>query len=166
GHHTLFWHPGILAKYLAADAAAGALGARAAWLVVDQDREETFDLIYPVRRENGRLAENFRQFIGRPRRAGEPVMINERAVAGATPALPSVARGVEQITEAMRRRPSEPPYARWQTAALADLVAPLLGRDPAPPIVYATDLSRTDLFAELVAKMGEDPEACVRAYNA
>jgi hypothetical protein len=38
GHQAEFWHTGILAKYLAADAAAGALGADVAWLVVDQDR--------------------------------------------------------------------------------------------------------------------------------
>lgn len=166
GHHTFFWHPGILAKYLAADAAAVALGAAPAWLVVDQERSQVFEAHYPVRREDGRLGENWVEYLGRVRGAGDAVAVRDRAQRGERPALPWVVEGREKIEGALRGRASAPPYAAWQTGALVDLTQPYRLIKEEPAVVLATGLSRTKLFARLVEKMGRDPEGCIGAYNA
>ncbi len=38
GHQSGFWHPGILSKYIAADAVASAIDGASAAVVVDHDR--------------------------------------------------------------------------------------------------------------------------------
>jgi len=155
GHQAEFWHPGILAKYLAADAAAGAIGA-AAWLVVDQDRAETTELRYP----------------GREGGAGDgsaltlrTAVVGERGLAGVVDAAPGVRQGLEAVSSALARHAGGPTLARRVAAALGDLMAPLLSQ-PSPPTVFATGLCGAGLFSELVGRMKADPESCVRAYNA
>src|SRR5579864_8908961 len=55
GHQAQVWHPGILAKLMAARSAAKLSAAAVAWLVVDQDDHEPWEIRYPVRRGDGRL---------------------------------------------------------------------------------------------------------------
>lgn len=150
GHQAEFWHPGILAKYLAADAAAAALHASPAWLVVDQDRADSTDLHYPTR--DGRIATL-------TARAGAPVPQLP------SPPDPAAAPGLAAIGDALARHADQPTLARRVSAAITDLLHPLLSQ-PGPPTVFATELSATSLFAQLVARMRDDPESCVRAYNA
>lgn len=170
GHQAEFWHPGILAKYLAADAAARAVGGAPAWLVVDQDRAERVTVRYPAR-EDGRVSIGTID-LARPQtehsRENRVATVRERAGNGrhaAPPAAPFIADGIASITAAMSRHRTEPALARGVAASLSDLMRPLLGISD-PPALFATGLSGTELFAELVEKMRADPEACVRAYNA
>ena len=48
GHQAEVWHAGILTKMLALRGVAGAAGARAAWVVVDQDANEPGIIRYPT----------------------------------------------------------------------------------------------------------------------
>ncbi|MHC4977339.1 MAG: hypothetical protein ACYTF7_12185, partial [Planctomycetota bacterium] len=48
GHQPVFWHPGILAKFLACHHASRALGARCAWIVPDQDEVDPLHIRVPV----------------------------------------------------------------------------------------------------------------------
>jgi len=54
GHQTFLWHPGILAKYMAADALATSTGGTAWHVVVDQDVHDASTLELPTVRD-GRL---------------------------------------------------------------------------------------------------------------
>jgi hypothetical protein len=45
---------------------------------------------------------------------------------------------------------------------VCDLLAPWIKPDT---VLFATDLSRTDIFADLLERMRAEPQACVAAYN-
>ena len=54
GHQAAFWHPGILAKLFAANAAARAVRRKVTrWIVVDQDDNDPWRVRYPVRKADG-----------------------------------------------------------------------------------------------------------------
>jgi hypothetical protein len=179
GHQAAFWHPGILAKYLAADAAARSLAAKPAWIVVDQDANEFASVRYPVRTgegAEGRLASRTWRLTrdglagpdGQPLPTGSippfspsPLPVLSR---GERFAADSVEPGLRAIREALLRHAGEADSAADQIRrALDDLLAPFVSRAPS---VFATDFARTDLFREIVRRMRDDPAACVRAYNA
>jgi hypothetical protein len=151
GHQPEFWHPGILAKYLAADAAARQSGATVEWLVVDQARPETVEVRYPARVE-GRLVAKALKLGGQP----EPHLPTDAAA-------PCVSEGLARIIGAMSSAGSEPTLSRRVGAALVELLRPL-GIAPAQTL-YATELWRLDAFGELVDRMRREPERCVRTYN-
>ena len=155
GHQAEFWHPGILAKYIAADAAAARLGAETAWVVVDQDRAHSTTVRYPALHQDGRLDAHTLEFTTGPL-PGPP----------GDAAAPAVSRGLERITAAMRAHAGLPTLARRIAAATTDLLRPLLPYRPAPPTIFATELHRSALFARLVDRMRREPERCCAAYNA
>lgn len=173
GHQARVWHPGILAKWMASVAAAGAVGegAAAAWVVVDQDEGDPFEVAFPARLPGGRLAR--RSWPGRDPLAGAPAAL--RPAAGefpapgveppATVALDCVAAGLARVRGALVARAGEPSAARQVARAVADLAAPVSPRGAAPVLVYASDLCRAPLFAALVARMRRDPGGCADAYN-
>ena len=149
GHQAAFWHPGILAKYLAADAIARTRCGSAAWLVVDQDDPPANTIVaYPVLGPGGVL-----------RRATWDV-------AAGAPVRPSgidfVDAGLARIADAWAAHADATP-ARRVAAALADLMSPLI---PPAPTIFATDLCRTQLFGVFVETMAANPETCALAYNA
>jgi hypothetical protein len=154
GHQVEFWHPGILAKYMAADAAARTLGAGTAWILVDQDAQPTVQVRYPARDAEGRLV----------------VRTREYSAAGASPLSPHddiaplVAAGLANIEEAMSRHRDEPVLVRRAAGALRDLMMPLLSDEPA--CIFATELGKTTLFGALVERMRQDPEQLCATYNA
>lgn len=152
GHQPEFWHPGILAKYLAADAAARRTGASVEWLIVDQGRPEAVEVRYPARVE-GRLVAKSVKF-----GAGERPRIPEDGAAT------YVSEGLGRIAEAMAVARDEPSLARRVGRAVEAMLKPL-GLAPARTL-YATELWRLEVFGELVERMRRDPEGCVRAYNA
>lgn len=157
GHQALFWHPGILAKFLAADAAAKVFGAKVAWLVVDQDAPAAVPVRYPARDGEGRLVVRTREYTlagwaGPMPREGE--------------VLPSVAAGLERIERAMAGSPRSEHLAERVAAALGRLMQPLLREDAAPPMVMATHLAETTFFGELVERMKREPERACGIYNA
>jgi hypothetical protein len=160
GHQTQFWHPGILAKYLAADAFAASTGAAVAFLVVDQDRPDRVSVRYPVVEREGNLG--VREVVyGADDRAAPGRRVDDGlGVAG------FVQDGLNRIDEAMRAHDGDPMLARRVALAVRNLMSPYLGpAGRAAPILFATELSRTTLFQELVQRMAREPEACTAAYN-
>jgi hypothetical protein len=173
GHQAGFWHPGILAKYLAADAAARKPGAGAAWIVVDQDSNDPALIRYPVRRGDGGLGGALWDVEGDAPGHEPDTSTGSRAAIGPArpptlppdqaPAADSVLAGMAHIYTALESRSGEASLARQFAGAAADLLRPLV---PPAPTVYATALAGTELFGELVDVMERDPGGCVRAYNA
>lgn len=175
GHQAQVWHPGILAKYIAADVAAERFGANAAWVVVDQDTHDPSEVRYPVRAGGKDDALEVRTWRadGAERAWGErfaevPVGMTPAFGPGAVPedvqraAAPHVRAGMMAIRDALARHADEPNAARQVGSALTDLLKGIVR--PAPT-VYALELCRTDLFKTLVQKMVADPERCLGAYQ-
>ncbi len=148
GHQAAFWHPGILAKYLAADAAGRALGASPAWVVVDQDDPPAATTIaYP------RLADE---------RVERAELDLARSANPDPTGLPFVDDGLARISRAWSIHAREPGPARRVAGATAEIMTGLV---PAAPTIFATELCRTALFARIIEAMREDGAACVAAYN-
>lgn len=168
GHQATFWHPGILAKYFAAEAAARAFGGAVAWLVVDQDAQDFGAIEIPALTEGGLLR---RQTV----RLGPPPPIDAAAASCASfapqpggaalgkPALGSIQSGIAAITERLRERRGEATAARQVGLAVADLISDLV---PRRPVFFATDLQRTNLMQRLVERMRQAPLEMAEAYNA
>lgn len=172
GHQAVLWHPGILAKYLAADALARRVGGSAAWLVVDQDTDDPFAVRYPTRTADGRLgvattpsrgtgAGHVRAVPDAPIGQQRPGVIDP-GDPSAPPAIDCVRDGLARIAGALGAYAEETSGARQVAGALGDLLEPLI---PRSPTVFATGLAGTDLFAHLLSRMQEDPRACAYAYN-
>ena len=167
GHQAEMWHPGILAKFLAADGLACCLGGATAWLIADQDDNEGAVLSVPVRDERGVLGVE-RVWIGTEGAKGVPTgarsaASTERAELKGRAALESVERGLGEIGAAVDGARGEPTLAKQIAAALQRLGSRWLRE---VPLVLATGLSESDTFRELVERMRADPEGAVRAYNA
>ncbi len=157
GHQAEFWHPGILAKYLAADAAASKANAAVAWLVVDQDRAQSVPLRYPVIETNGGVA------VATAHLTHGTAAVRERSLI-TTPEPDRITAGLARITATMSAHASEPNLSHQIAASLADLLRPLIRLSPTT--LFATDLHRTSFFRDLIARMAREPESCCRAYNA
>ncbi len=163
GHQAEVWHPGILAKFLAADAAA--TDARAAWLIADQDDNDATTLTIPVRDARGVLVRerlSLGAAAGPTRPTGAMGPIRAEPTTRNRPALESVARGIDAIGRALDDASGEGTLARQFAAALTSLASAWLR--PAPTI-FATELHRTPAFAELIDRMRADPAGAVEAYN-
>jgi hypothetical protein len=165
GHQTLLWHPGILAKYIAAQSACDATGAAGANLIVDQHAGAFDRFEVPLRRRDGSLA--VETIVLTMAREGVPMMRHPafippvpRALDGA---LPSVRNGVRRILEAVAAHADAPNAAIQMARALDDLMAPWVRRMPA---ATASDLIRTSLGRALIEQMVEDPRRCAESYNA
>lgn len=168
GHQPAFWHAGILAKYLAAHAAARRLGASPAWLVVDHDEIGPVEVRCPILRD-GRVRVA-RAVLAEPGPAETPAHLRP-PIADLSPldqlareqTDPALAAGLRRIADALRDAREASSLAEQVADALETLVEPLIPRAPA---IFASSLSRTDAFAELVDRMYADPHRCARAYNA
>jgi len=165
GHQPFIWHPGILAKYLACDLAAPALGASPAWIVPDQDETDPFALRIPTRDPHDRLHARMIRFAdplptGFPAAAAPAATVEIPEIADG--ALECVGRGVERIGAALDAHADAPNAARQGEGALRDLLADHI--TPAP-VVFCTELAKTDLFAQLVDRMAADPAGATSAYN-
>lgn len=158
GHQPWVWHCGILAKYLACEAAARSLGARPAWVWVDQDEVNPFALRVPVDEAGGVLRARD-GLIGPPPQPGAAV---GSLPAGRVTPAPVAPPGAARVAEALNAHAGAPTAARQAAGALADLMRPHV---PTAPGVFATELHRTSLFRSLVERMRSDPGACARAYN-
>lgn len=168
GHQSTFWHPGILAKYFAAEAASSSLGGAVAWLVVDQDAQDFGALDIPAADQGGLLR---RQTL----RLSPPPPVDAAAAscasfdplptgaASAQPALESVGAGIEAVAERLRKHRGEPSAARQVGLAVSDLISELI---PSRPVIFATDLRRTELMQRLIERMRQAPREMADAYNA
>jgi len=165
GHQPWLWHGGILAKDLAALAAAKRHGGAAVHLVVDHDTldEIAIDLPFVQKRKVGVervvIAEPapLRPLCFQPPVDGQAVSNRLRAARRDGSVDPSV------LIEAWRDLPDCDNLARQLTAVLGRLRRAFAAEIP---VVFATDLARLDAFARLVQRVLEDPHRCVRAYNA
>ncbi|MBX3359217.1 MAG: hypothetical protein KF745_12410 [Phycisphaeraceae bacterium] len=169
GHQAEFWHPGILAKWLATVSAAEITTAGAAWIVVDQDVNDLLAIRYPRIEAPGRPAPGVWNAADPEAPRGLPdTPTGERAAHRPPPlpeaafATPSVAAGLEMIRGALSARVSEASAARQVGSATADLLAPLGGP---VTLVYASQLARTSLMRDLVSRMRSDPRRCADEYN-
>ncbi len=186
GHQATVWHPGILAKYLAAAHAREAFSAAAAWVVVDQDPEDFTTIRVPVRlsdrpggsslsrleaRDVRLIAEDITTLLATDHApcALGPVPVRDgpaalhAAMAGGAPATDSIAPGVEGIARAVRDAGQGTISAAQQVAAaVANLVAPIV---PPLPNLFASALARTEFVGWLLSVMRDDPQRCARAYN-
>ncbi len=169
GHQPVFWHAGVLAKYLAASALARREGVATAWCVPDQDVVEPGRVRMPVRTgadDPGagawRTAElDLLRWGGDvsniPAGARPPGLVVDPLDPGG---------GVfGEVAASLRRSEGEETAARQAWRAHETVLADRLGV-PVSPTVYATDMSRTSIFAWLVERMEADPAGCVSAYNA
>lgn len=166
GHQPTFWHAGVLAKYLAATALARREGAVTAWCVPDQDVVEPGRVRMPVRREpdeggpgSWRVAEHELLRWGGDVRTEPTGARPPGLVTGPVPAE------FDAVASALRRFEGEQTAAKQAWCAHETVLDDRLGV-PVSPTVYATDVSRTSIFAWLVERMAADPAGCVREYNA
>ncbi|MCA9295644.1 MAG: hypothetical protein KC983_03985 [Phycisphaerales bacterium] len=165
GHQALLWHPGILAKYLLVDAMTRDGRFAAANLVVDQHAGGYADLLLPIRRHDGALAERLVQLTTSPRDV--PMAMHEpftppKPPRQLSPALPSITTGVEQICTAIYNH-REAPNAALQ---MADALWDLMSRWVMPmPNITATDLMDTTFAQRMLQAMADDPWTCAERYN-
>lgn len=166
GHQPILWHSGILSKYLAVEALAETSGARAAWLVVDQDVVDPYAIDVPARDAEHRLISRTLRLAREP---GEGLAASsvkpQRALTveeSLDLALPDLRERLPVIRDALAAEAGEPTMARQVVRANFELLRDVL---PERPIVYASDLNRTSLFAELLGAMRREPEKAVSSYN-
>lgn len=156
GHQPVLYHPGVLAKYLAADSAAETLGAGVVHVVADQDTPDVTTLRRPVRTDTGTLD------VEHPRLTDAPVF-TALALASQQPFEPTrLDPPFERVSEAFARHAGETTLAAQAHRAGEDLMSDLV--EPAPAL-FASRLQATDLFRELVEAMRADPERCWKTYN-
>lgn len=161
GHQAGLWHPGILAKFLAADALAGQTPC-GVWshVVVDQDVNDAGALAVPtsdLRRATIRLA---------PRSVGRVTALQPASArTGAMPpnVHPAVAARVAEIIALVPAAASAPDLPAQFEAMLRTLCEPLFAL---PRGVRATRLADTEGFRTLLGAMAADPVACIEHYNA
>lgn len=164
GHQAEAWHAGILAKRLALGGVGP--GARAAWIVVDQDANESAGRVrYPGVDARGVVVA--REWVFGPARAGVPTGM--APAAREIPACPTdgatedIARGLARLGESLAAHAGSATLAMQVAGAVESLVPRDKG---ACTLVSATRIGGTALFAEVVARMERDPDACIGAYNA
>lgn len=150
GHQAEFWHPGILAKYLAADAASASFNAHPAHLVVNQDRTDTVPLHYPALSNNSLSI-------------GTATVRERKPPPTPRDPAPQVATHLSSLFATLARHSEAPTLAHQVSATTSDLMRPYLSIQPTT--LLATALARTTLFQSLIAKMAHDPEVCITAYN-
>lgn len=170
GHQPGFWHPGILAKRIAAPTAAEAISAEYAWLIVDQDEADITALRVPTRdgasggSKGGALrAQTLR--IGPEPTPGAPACAAPSFIPGSvdTNAVhPAAKGGVRAILEALRAHAEAPDGVAQVEAASRDL---LEGVALPTRTLRATELAGSDYFHTLLARMRADPARCVATYN-
>ncbi len=174
GHQPGVWHAGIVAKYLAAEAAARRLGAGVVWLVADQDEAEVGTLRVPAHAAGGRLVERTVRVLAgegeRAEAAGVPPASRPASAASAEDIDPGIHphhRGVvARVRQALSQHAEAGARTLAEQAARANaaLLQERLGL-PERPMVFASWLAGTAAFATLVRAMIDDPAACVGAYN-
>ena len=158
GHQPIVFHPGILAKYVAAEAFAKTVAGSVAWLVADQDTPDVFTLRRPVRQSNGTLEVEHQKL------SEEPVFTS--VAAASQKPIADVARlgpPFDRVSDAFRAHTGAPNLASQAAEAVRDLLSDLV--EPGP-LFYASRLAETDLFNEIVNAIARDPERCVETYNA
>ncbi|MCC6677892.1 MAG: hypothetical protein IT436_12170 [Phycisphaerales bacterium] len=167
GHQAQFWHPGILAKLFALDAAARATGAATAWLIPDQDTPDAELARFPARAADGELtAARWTADLPKDTATCCLAAIAPPPAPRESPAVPSVAAGLHLMREALTAAAAEPTFARQLTRAAFSIIEPLAQPLSSPPtLTFASQLPATDLFRDLINHIRADPARAVSTYN-
>lgn len=166
GHQADLWHPGILAKHLAADAIAAKVGGRAAWLVVDHDVPHEISLRSPARDADGRIVRKKLPLLDEldaARATGSIAAVAPPSWATTDAALPELGARLQAIRASLTEAIGSANFAAQMTVASQRLLPP--GLPPLAP-VFATGLQSTDLFRAAVRAMAIDPTGAIASYNA
>lgn len=160
GHQAGFWHPGIVAKYAAVQAAS-ALGVPV-WLVADLDDNAPLRLRLPSLDERGIVrVHEVELSVGTNVPDGIPT--GYQLPVSMQPAPPP------ELAELARRLDAVKMHASTLSEQVHRVASDLLeGAGAGRPAVtaFARAISSTTLFADVVKTMCEDPARCVLAYNA
>lgn len=159
GHQAGLWHAGIAGKYFALRSLEGV--ASTAWLVADLDENDVMHLRVPVRDARGAWSAQRVNLASKDE--GHP-----DAASGYRPPVPArldVPDRARRAAEAMERARAQARTLGEQGHRAAELVLADAGIGLVRPVVFGSLTARTDLFGQLVSRMCEEPEACVRAYN-
>ncbi len=167
GHQPRFWHPGILAKYRAADTALAAAGDTTTPLhhvVVDQDVQDPLAIDLPVLQGDVLSAARVRLGPVRPQvptGAQPPATINLPPLPRGTD--PRAAAGLHRIAAALQAHTQQPTLALQTTHALHDLLAPQLQR---PLCAHqASAFAQQPWFYDETHSLLHDAQRCVGHYN-
>lgn len=166
GHQPVAWHPGILAKFLAADHVARSSGATLVHLVVDGHRGNFGDLAWPAGNEPSALEELHWQVVDADESipmGWQPAMQPAAAPTSPPAALSSVSRGMSAIEDALRGAADLPSSADQFAAALDRLMDPWVG--PRRTIMVSR-LLETRFGRSFLGQMQADAQACRAAYDA
>jgi len=168
GHQPWLWHPGILAKYVAAGAFARSRGLRAAHVVVDTDLIAGLTLDVPVLR--GRRLGVHRVRLASVRVDRPTVVqpaVDARQVTATLEAVPDrvegrVAVDLSPLIHAWRDLPPAANLAAQISDVLERLMLPWTG-----PLerIYASELLRSEAGRALVTEMVRDAHRCALTYN-
>lgn len=168
GHQAWLWHPGILAKHIAARIAANRFGASAINIVVDYDPVAPAVISLPVRRGD-RLELVTRSLTATTQTEVWPGYTNPidgRAAAATLRTMAKESDG-EVLVDV------EPTANAWADArghTFAEQISQVIARLAKPwagelPFLMASKLTGTSEASRLVRRMIDDARRCVTAYN-
>ncbi len=166
GHQAEAWHPGIVAKFLAARAIADSSGGSVAWLTPDHAPTEPWRLSAPALRRE-RLVRRALDLAG-ANAAGVPVSLLEPASdmriawGDDEPALDSVRAGVEAHARRLEARAGADSAAEQIVGAMQDAI----GERGVPDAkAWASRLAALCALDEAIDRIAADPGGCVAAFN-
>jgi len=166
GHQSELWHPGILAKWLAATAVARCVGGEAAWLKTDQAAHDPLTIRVPAITDAGALAaasHTFARTLDGVPTGLQPARSDIAIPAIDSPALPELPKRVDAIAGALRHASLTGSLSDQVVAAQRTLLGDLF--DP-PNTISALSLADTDLFRSIIDRLTADPARAARSYNA
>lgn len=165
GHQPGFWHPGILSKYIAADAVASACDGASAAVIVDHDPGDPLT-VHAVRDRDGRVSRSETTLggsvsgpVARLRPASKPASLHPPSPE--TGVISADREALTRAVETLGRLGSEESVAVQSARANRELLKPWHRVDE----FTVTDLARTEAFGRFFDRCIDDTSACVQAYN-
>lgn len=168
GHQSEFWHPGILAKWFAVQAAGERNGAESAWVEVDSDVNAGWSMAYPAagpKRATWDMGlKDGRPVDETPTGSLSPIAVRAEDVErlGPAPGYGFAVDGLRAMAAALERHGGATNLAEQVAGARGEL---LEWCGPVPKILFSSRLARLSLFAEAVHTMRSDPAGCAAAFN-
>jgi hypothetical protein len=174
GHQATLWHPGILAKWLAMNAAADCFPAcETIWLCVDQDDNDGSTFRVPFRRDGTLRALDIK--LDAPIAApGTPTGSRPTARSGSLSAAiypddittASVRAHLPHLAQAIDYFSSTSSLAEQLTLITAKFVRWFDLERPTPTeLLFASDIAKATAFRSILARMIADPASCIATYN-
>lgn len=168
GHQAWLWHPGVLAKDIAASQAAAAHHAGAYHLVVDHDPVEPLRLALPVN-ESGRLTvmtvnlgPHDPEVPPACQPAVKPAVIRNRLQQTADHTGSEVAAGLSRLTEAFSTTGRYETLGQQMGMAINQLRRRHCGE---VPVLFSSQLMSMPAFQRVIRRMMARPRDLVSAYN-